>query len=60
MPEPEYVLVGYFRFIESDKPGVVGEVISTFKEGWAADSDVPVYRILGETKATRLIDGGES
>jgi hypothetical protein len=38
----------------------VGEVISTFKEGWAADSDVLVYRILGETKATRLIDGGES
>lgn len=49
----EYVLVGYLRFVESDKPGVVAEVISTYAEGWAHDSDVPVYRIRGETKGNR-------
>jgi hypothetical protein len=48
----EYVLVGYFRFVISDKPGVVGEVISTYNEQWAHDSDVPVYRRMNETKGT--------
>lgn len=53
----EYVLVGYFRFIISDKSGVVGEVVSKNSPGWAEDSSVPVYRKLGETKATLQIEG---
>lgn len=55
--EEEYTLAGYFRFVESDKPGVVGEVISTYQEGWAHDSDVPIYRKRGETKRSRDADG---
>lgn len=52
MENNDYVLVGYFRFIISDKNGVVGEVISKYSSHWASASDVPVYRKLGETKAT--------
>lgn len=52
MNDEDYVLVGYFRFIISDKNGVTGEVISKYSSHWAKDSDVPVYRKLGETKAT--------
>lgn len=52
MNNDKYVLVGYFRFIESDKNGVTGEVVSKYTPHWADDSDVPVYRKLGETKAT--------
>lgn len=48
-----FTLAGYFRFIESDTPGVVGEVRSAYADGWADDSDVPVYRIPGETKSLR-------
>ena len=54
--EPTYVLAGYLRFVESDKPGVVAEVISKHAPGWADDSDVPVFRLLtpeGETVTKR-------
>lgn len=52
----EYVLVGFFRFIPDCEKGVVGEVVSKYTPGWAEDSSVPVYRKLGETKATLIIE----
>ena len=48
----EYVLVGYFRFVIDGASGVIGEVVSQYTPGWAEDSTVPVYRKLGETKAS--------
>lgn len=46
----EYVLTGYFRFIQSETPGVIGKVVSIYKSGFAENSCVPIYRKIGETK----------
>jgi hypothetical protein len=49
----DHILMGYFHFIESDKPGVIGEIISaSYGSEWADSSDIPVYRLKGrgETK----------
>lgn len=54
MSHPDgYILVGYFRFVISDEPGVVGQVISQSTPGYAHPSDVPVYRRGNETKRDR-------
>lgn len=57
MNDSDYVLVGYFRFVPDGERGVTGEVVSKYAPGWAEDSTVPVYRKLGETKATLQVDG---
>lgn len=54
--EDEYVLAGYFRFVESDKPGVIGEIRSTYKPYYADDSDIPFYR-KKKTETKRSLDG---
>ena len=40
-----YVLAGYLRFIHSDEPGVVAEVISKYAPGHAHDTDVPIFTV---------------
>lgn len=54
--EPTYILAGYLRFIVSDKPGVVAEVISPYAPGWAYDSDVPVFRLVKSDGGTLTKD----
>lgn len=48
----EYVLAGYLRFVESDKPGVVGEVIGRSVDEWALPSDVAIFRMVRSTQGT--------
>jgi hypothetical protein len=48
----EYVLAGYLRFVESETPGVIAEVVSTYDAHRAEPSSVPIYRRLNDEGLT--------
>jgi len=53
----EFVLAGYLRFVESDEPGVVAQVVSKYRSDLAEPSDVPIYRQV--TRSQRTVTKGD-
>lgn len=56
----DYILTGYLRFVESDKIGVMAEVISVYHDDYAVPSDIPIYRKLhkgGRAMTKKDLDG---
>lgn len=53
--DEQTVLAGYLRFIKSDKPGVIAEVISPQQEQHTHPSDVPIYRKI-KNRTLTIVD----